>query len=61
MGALGDLERRDGTLQRLGHACDACDQRGRVDGRCPRGVYHPVELAWRPARWWQRLMHLGGR
>ena len=64
-GAFGDLWRCEGDqpdgsvvvcwrLWRVGNGCGRCDP-CRPRGRCMGGGYHPVSLAWRPARPWQRL------
>ncbi|RCG31920.1 hypothetical protein DQ384_05085 [Sphaerisporangium album] len=53
-GQSGDLWRCDEchALWRIGHACDACDRYS-----TPHPGAHAVGLAWRPARWWQRLRY----
>lgn len=45
-GSLGDLWR-----------CDTCEALWQVDYRWPSRGLRPKGLRWRPASWWQRLMH----
>jgi hypothetical protein len=60
-GATGDVWRCVCRgLWRVGQFCDVCDRYGVRSGVCPRGGYHATGLAWRPARWWQRLLRRGG-
>lgn len=57
-GRFGDLWRCDacGELWRVGNGCDVCDPRS-PSSQCGRGGYHPGSVEWRPALWWQRLIH----
>lgn len=56
---LDDLWRCDECrmLWRVARACDLCDL---IGGQHQSGQ-HAVGWKWRPARWWQRLRHLGRR